>query len=250
MSKSHGKVEEKVTPDGPIQSEVIDDAMREALESVESHPEASREPSAGEASVHEGVTRELEEVKSLLELSTTRGRETLERLKETHDRYLRAAADLENYKKRTMREREEAERFCISQLVRELLPVLDNLDRALEHAGLSENGASLPKDAFTEGVVATRRLFEDTLAKFGVKAFASLGTSFDPNRHEAMQQLETEAQRPGTVARELTRGYLLHDRLLRPALVAVAVAPAKELSAPSVSTAEAEDPRGEGETAS
>jgi molecular chaperone GrpE len=166
----------------------------------------------------EDLQQRLQETEATLEVSGNRARETLDRLKETHERYLRAAADLENYRKRAAREREEAERFGITNLLKELLPVMDNLDRALDH--LSEAEA---QSALGQGVVATRRIFEDVLAKFGVKAFSARGEVFDPNRHEAMQRLETDAVPPGTVAQELLRGYSLNDRLIRPALVSVAV---------------------------
>jgi molecular chaperone GrpE len=166
----------------------------------------------------EDLQQRLQETEATLEVSGSRARETLDRLKETHERYLRAAADLENYRKRAAREREEAERFGISSLLKELLPVMDNLDRALDH--LSEAEA---QSALGQGVVATRRIFEDVLAKFGVKPFTAKGEVFDPNRHEAMQRLETDVVPPGTVAQELLRGYTLNDRLIRPALVSVAV---------------------------
>jgi molecular chaperone GrpE len=146
-----------------------------------------------------------------------RARETLDRLKESHERHLRAAADLENYKRRAVREKEEVERFGIQKLLKDLLPVIDNLDRALEHGEV--------KGPLGEGVAATRRIFEETLGRHGVKGFTTVGEAFDPNRHEAMQQVETSEVAPGTVVSEMVRGYLLNDRLVRPALVAVAVAP-------------------------
>ena len=135
-----------------------------------------------------------------------------------HERHLRAAADLENYKRRAGREKEEVERFGIQKLLKDLLPVIDNLDRALEHGEV--------KGPLGEGVAATRRIFEETLGRYGVKGFSSVGEPFDPNRHEAMQQVATAEMAPGTVVSEMVRGYMLHDRLVRPALVSVAVAPA------------------------
>ena len=148
-----------------------------------------------------------------------RARETMTRLKDSHDRHLRAAADLENYKKRALREREEVERFGIQKLLKDLLPVMDNLDRALEHADAS--------NVLTEGVVATRRLFEEALARYGVKTFTTVGQPFDPTQHEAMQRVTTSEVAPGTVVSEMVRGYTLHGRLVRPALVSVASAPAE-----------------------
>jgi molecular chaperone GrpE len=180
---------------------------------------------------NEELEKELAEVKATLELSATRAKETLDRLKDTHERQLRAVADLENYKKRAAREREEAEKFAIGKLVKELLSVLDNLDRALEHSAAAassevQGGPGGPGEgALATGVQDTRRLFEDILAKFGVRGFSAKGLPFDPNRHEAIQQVPTSEVPPGTVATEIARGYLLNDRLLRPALVGVAAAP-------------------------
>lgn len=158
----------------------------------------------------ENLQQRLREAEAALEASA--------QLRDSHDKYLRAAADLENYRKRAMREREEAERYGNTALLKELLPVMDNLDRALDH--LSESEAH---SALGQGVAATRRIFEDVLGKFGVKAFTAKGEVFDPNRHEAMQRVPTDKVAPGLVAQELLRGYTLNDRLIRPALVSVAI---------------------------
>ncbi|HUB07398.1 MAG TPA: nucleotide exchange factor GrpE [Myxococcales bacterium] len=218
---------------GHFEADVADDVIRAALESVERHSAkpagelpvevavaAAEETVEEEAKSVEALTAELKETKATLELSVERAKETLERLKDTHERQLRAVADLDNYKKRAAREREEAEKFAIGKLVKELLPVLDNFDRALEHAGTA------PDQALAQGIAATRKLLEDTLAKFGVKGFSAKGQPFDPNRHEAVQRVESAELPPNTVAQEIVRGYHLHDRLLRPAMVVVSTAPA------------------------
>jgi molecular chaperone GrpE len=215
----------EVKPDAGELAGDVSDAMRAALESVERAEGSGGAPSPS-APAGPGIAvleKELREVRAQLDLSVERARETLERLKETHERHLRAAADLENYKKRAVREKEEVERFGIQRLLKDLLPVMDNLDRALEHAGQIQG-------PMAEGVAATRRIFEETLGRHGVKGFTAVGQSFDPTRHEAMQQVETSAAAPGTVVSEMVRGYLLHDRLVRPALVAVAIAPAAAAS--------------------
>jgi molecular chaperone GrpE len=100
------------------------------------------------------------------------------------------------------------------------LPVVDNFDRALEHAKSSGDMKSLET-----GVAMVRKLFEDALARHGVKAFDSVGKLFDPNFHEAMGQMETKDAPPNTVMKELVRGFTLNDRLVRPALVMVAKPP-------------------------
>jgi molecular chaperone GrpE len=232
-------------PSGHFEADVGEDVIRAALESVQRHsapapasppgveievgaegadvdddaqPPVEGEPQAPRS--NDELEKELKEVKATLELSAELAKETHGRLKDTHERQLRAVADLDNYKKRAAREREEAEKFAIGKLLKELLPVLDNLDRALEHAA-----ATAAEGPLATGVQATRKLFDDILGKFGVKSFSAKGQPFDPNRHEAMQQIPTSEVPPGTVAKEIVRGYLLNDRLLRPALVGVAVAP-------------------------
>jgi len=139
------------------------------------------------------------------------------------DLYLRERADLENSRKRSQREKEEAIRFANDRLLKEMIPVLDNLERAVDHAGEQENDQGL-----LEGVNMTISMFRKVLDEFGVKPIESVGTAFDPNLHQAMGQLETEEQPPNAVAVELQKGYLLNDRLLRPSLVMVAKPPAAD----------------------
>jgi molecular chaperone GrpE len=136
-------------------------------------------------------------------------------LEATKERWLRAQADLENYKKRAQRERQEALRYGSEGLLRELLPVIDNLERALEHA------RSLPAaGALVEGLELVRRGMIETLERHGVRPVEAHGTAFDPNVHQAIEHVESEHP-PNTIVGEHQRGYALHDRLLRPALVSV-----------------------------
>lgn len=133
------------------------------------------------------------------------------------DRHLRAVADGENLKKRTQREKAEVIRFANEALLRDILPILDNLERAVEHAELGGNGASV-----VEGVQLTIRLFSDVLERYGVRAIsAAVGCSFDPTIHEAVALEPDAGLPPNTVIRQQQKGYQLHDRLLRPARVAV-----------------------------
>jgi len=134
-----------------------------------------------------------------------------------YDLYVRARADLENYRKRAQKEKEDLARFANENLIREVLPVLDNLERALDHAGSDDADMK----GLREGVQMTVSQFQKALEKFGVSALVSVGKPFDPAHHEAMGQMETTEQPSNMVAKELQRGYLLHDRLLRPALVMV-----------------------------
>lgn len=136
------------------------------------------------------------------------------------DKLLRERADLENYRKRASREKEELLNYGVKSIIEEILPVVDNLERALEHA--NEDG--LP--ALVEGVRMTHSLLMTALKKYGVCAVeGSCGTLFDPAFHQAMNQVETSDQPPNTIAHELQKGYLLKERLLRPAMVSVACAP-------------------------
>lgn len=137
------------------------------------------------------------------------------------DLYLRERADLENARKRHQREKEDAIRFANDRLLKEMIPVLDNLERAVEHAGQ----AGVENQGLLEGVNMTISQFRKALEDFGVKPIKAIGDVFDPNLHQAMGQVESAEQAPNTVVTEFQKGYLLHDRLLRPSLVMVAKAP-------------------------
>jgi molecular chaperone GrpE len=145
--------------------------------------------------------------------------DALERDKrELHDRLLRTAAEFENFKKRTKKESDEASTRGREQLLKELLPALDNLERALKHAPAG--------DPLAVGVMQTEKQLLQALEKFGVVRFTSVGKPFDPSMHDAIQQVETTEHAPGVVAQEFASGYMIGQRLLRPAMVAVAKAPA------------------------
>jgi molecular chaperone GrpE len=179
----------------------------------------------------EQVRAELEQARAQLEFSQTKSRETMERLKESHERALRATADLENYKKRAQKEKEEVQKFGSERLLKDFLPVVDNLDRALEAAQKSTDF-----DSLRTGVEMTRKLFDTAFGKHGVKSFSAAGQPFDPRLHEAMQQVESAAVPAGHVLYEAVRGYTLHERLMRPALVVVARAPAVQPPAPEATS--------------
>ncbi|HEX9402422.1 MAG TPA: nucleotide exchange factor GrpE [Anaeromyxobacter sp.] len=215
---------------GAFQADIPVDAVQEALRSVEriakGDAHAPAEAAAGEGAAvavevepadADGLAREVETLKAQVELSTAKGRETLERLKEEHDRYLRAAADHDNYKKRAAKERDEVQKFGNERLLKDLFPVVDGLDRAL--------AAAPPDDPLVEGVRLVRASLEQALAKHGVSSFSALGEKFDPAHHEALLQVPTREKPPGTVVLEHARGFRLNDRLVRPAMVGVAVEP-------------------------
>lgn len=138
------------------------------------------------------------------------------------DRWMRAAADLENYKKRAAREREEVVKFGNERVLKDLLPVLDDLDRTIQVAAASAtDNAAL--QTFLDGVRLTQKKFLTQLEKSGVEAFEVVGKPFDPNQHEAVQQVPSDSVPAGAVAMEIRRGFFLNGRLLRPALVAVSL---------------------------
>ncbi|MDF1580485.1 MAG: nucleotide exchange factor GrpE [Desulfuromonadales bacterium] len=141
---------------------------------------------------------------------------------ENRDQYLRACAELENFRKRAQREKEDICRFANEKILREMLPVIDNLGRAIEHA----DGEAADSKGLIEGIQLTLDQFAKVLDQFGVKEIAALGAPFDPAFHEAMGQIESAEHPVNSVAQVFQKGYLLNERLLRPALVMVAKAPA------------------------
>jgi molecular chaperone GrpE len=146
-----------------------------------------------------------------------------EEARKNWDLYLRERADLENFRRRAQKEKEDLARFANENILRELLPVLDNLERAIEHARL-ESGAG--EEGLRQGVEMTLGLFAKSLEKFGVTPIQAEGAPFDPAWHEAMGQLESADHPVNAVVKELQKGYQLNGRLLRPTLVMLAKAPA------------------------
>lgn len=216
---------------GNFRADIPDDAIAAALRSVERGGRAPDDRPAGdpgqpgepvEVEVGPGddpasePPDELQSLRAQLELSQELSREGQKKLAEVHDRWVRAVADLENYKKRAARERDEVQKFGAEKLLKDLLPVMDNLDRAL--------AAAAPDDPLVAGVKLVRSTFEQALSRHGVKAFSAMGQPFDPARHEALMQVPSPGVAPGTVVLEHARGFTLNERLVRPAMVGVSVA--------------------------
>jgi len=143
-------------------------------------------------------------------------------LADSKDRYMRLYAEFENYKKRSQRDQLDYTKYATEKVIKDLLPVIDNLERAVSHAKSSHADA-----AIVGGLDLIVRQFRDALVKSGVEPIEALGRAFDPAVHEALAQVETGDQEPDTVVEEAQRGYLLHGRVLRPSLVTVAKAPAQ-----------------------
>ena len=140
-----------------------------------------------------------------------------EELQIYQDKYIRLAAEFENYKRRAQRDQSDAIRYANESLLKNLLSTLDNLERAIQCG--KDAGAS---GSLLEGVELTHKQFLETIEKLGVRQVSSAGSLFDPNMHQAVAQVESETVAPNTVVEEFQKGYFLHDRILRPAMVTVA----------------------------
>ncbi len=140
--------------------------------------------------------------------------------KDIYDRLLRTTADLDNLRKRTRKEIDQAKADARQKTLLEVLPVVDNLERAVAHAGEAADAK-----AIADGVALVLRQFGQALERMGVTPLEAAGKPFDPNIHEAVSQTASPDHPPGTVVAELQKGYMLGDRLLRPALTVVSTGP-------------------------
>lgn len=184
----------------------------EAAEAADAEPEPELE--IVPQPVSDALERELEELRGRLasaEEESGRMREVL----------LRKTADFDNLKRRTEREKSDYFKYALAETFRDLLAVVDNFHRATAHA---DSGG----EEFRAGVVMIERQLGDVLKKYGLAEIPALGLAFDPNVHEAVVREETETVAPGTVLEVLQKGWILNDRLLRPALVKVAAAPSPQ----------------------
>jgi len=141
-------------------------------------------------------------------------------LAELKDRHLRLAAEFDNFRRRNLKERQDLHNYANENLVKELLPAVDNLERAVVHGRKEEQRAD--SENLLQGVELTYRSLVQILARFGVVEIEAEGKPFDPQVHEAVRRVSSNEHAPGTVVEVYQKGYLLKDRLLRPAMVAVA----------------------------
>jgi molecular chaperone GrpE len=139
---------------------------------------------------------------------------------EAKDRYLRLYAEFENYKRRAQRDQQDYTKFAAEKVLKELLPVLDNLERAVSHAREAHADASI-----VDGMALIVRQFHDVLQKCGCEPIEAVGKPFDPAFHQALAQIESAEREPETVVDEAQRGYVLHGRILRPSMVTVSRKP-------------------------
>ena len=159
----------------------------------------------------EGERKELTPQEKLQEQLSEKTRKAAE----NYDKWLRLLAEFDNFKKRTQKEKADLMKFSNESLLRSILPILDNLERAIDHGKGSKENTSL-----LEGLEITLRQFLNTLERFGVKPLAARGEVFYPEKHEAVSQQESDEE-PNRVISEIEKGYIYHDRLLRPARVIV-----------------------------
>ena len=183
-------------------------------------PEAAVADTAGEVAEHGAQPAEVEAAAPATSELEAKIAGLEKDKKDNWDRYLRAAADLENLRKRQKREMDDVRLESKGRVLKEMLPVVDNLERAIEHA-TSQAGTN----PIVEGVQLVLRQFLTAFERLDVTPIEAGGQPFDPNLHEAISQQESD-QAPGTVVQVLQRGYKSGDRLLRPALVVVAKAKA------------------------
>jgi molecular chaperone GrpE len=148
---------------------------------------------------------------------------------ELKDRLLRALAEAENTRRRTEREKQDATQYAVTKFARDMLSVADNLKRALDAFPPEARGAAAPQvKAVLEGVEATERHLQTTLERHGVKQIDTNGARFDPNLHQAIAEVPADGKQPGSIVNVVQTGYLIADRLLRPAMVTVARAAGSE----------------------
>lgn len=206
-SSESGSAEPQVRPPRDTSGEII---------AVDLDPPGDSDPDTDELPA---MDAEAPEQDPLVELQ--------EQLDKKQNQLLRVAADFDNYKKRSRRDTREAAFQARNELLQELLPLIDNMELALTHVAEDSEDENDAK-SLREGVEMVLRQFQTVMERHEVKAFDSLGKPFDPNFHEALQQRETDEHPPGAIVEEYRRGYLMGDRLIRPAMVVVAAAPASD----------------------
>lgn len=201
---------------GPRPGSDLAEALEEAAESVQAtEPQPEPETTAAGA-VTEAMLKAKHELEDVLE-------QTRKEAESFREKWLRAAADLENYRKRAAREREDVQKFGNEKLLRDFLPVVDDLERGIE--AVMNTDEAKAKEQMLDGVRLVRKKFIAQLERHGVTTFDAEGEVFDPALHEAVQQIPAEIE-AGRVVSQLQRGFKLNERLLRPAIVVVSLGPA------------------------
>lgn len=205
----------------------LDEALEDATKAVDQA--AGREPGVED---DEEAVAEAEDRSPAADDHQQRIQKLEEELRQARDRHMRALADFDNFRKRAEREKESLRRYAIFDPLRAFLDVVDNIDRAMDASG--------GVDDIKQGLAMTRRGLDDLLTKLDVEPIAAVGEAFDPTVHEAVMREESSAVTVPTVTAELQKGYLLHDRLLRPAMVQVAMPAAGAAPSAAEETADAD----------
>jgi len=208
------KKKSEESEDGPSvePGEELAEALREASEAV-SDPAAPAEPESGEEPAP-GPEAQLEALRAELD--------------QTQDRFVRLQAEFDNFRRRSLKERQESLQYGHQNLVKDLLATVDNLERALGH---SAEDASSDAESVVQGIELVKRELLGALGKHGVKVIEPQEEAFDPTYHEAMGQLPHASLAPNTVVEVLQKGYMINDRMLRPARVLVARKPTEQEAA-------------------
>lgn len=186
---------------------------KEPSEAAEDAKEAAEEPS-----IASDQTIEIESLRSEIEKKS-------QQAKENYDKYVRLYAEFENYKKRMVKDHADFLKSANERLIKDILPVIDNLERAVEHAKEPSEGSKGELQdikGLIAGIELTVKQFKDILGSLGVEEVKSVGEPFDPTRHEAVSHVETDKYDNNIIINEFQKGYLLNNRILRPAMVSVA----------------------------
>ena len=208
-NQNESETENMLQEDQELQeNEKIDEAEK-VSEEVSASAEATDE---GDDSVDEET-----EVSDREPTVEERAADAESKYKEMQDRYLRLNAEFDNYKKRMMRENSDRLKYFNMELIKELLPSVDNLERAISHAG-DENS---DLENMIEGLQMVYKGMQEAFGKFGVSEIESIGKEFDPNCHQAVGMIESQDVPENHVAEECLKGYYLHDRIIRPTMVRV-----------------------------
>lgn len=195
-----------------VQDTVTEETMEETLENT---------PNTGESGSAEEAVNPEQEI-PVTESADEAGSAELEKLQaevlEHQQRTLRVQADFDNFRRRTQKEKEDLGKYASSKLITELLPVIDNFERALQ---ASEENPEF--ESFSKGVSMIFRQLESVLATEGLTAMKSVGEPFNPEYHQAIMQVESDEYEEGIVVEEVQKGYMLKDKVLRPAMVKVSM---------------------------
>lgn len=224
-------------------SDEMEAALREATESVEARQSGRRGEGQGKGGGSSADKMLLEALSEELQTGKQQFEELTKEKDDLQERLLRLQAEFENFRRRGLKERQEAHNYGHQNLVKDLLPTVDNLERAIAaSAGSAEGSGGEDLQALLQGIELVQREFLGVLGKYGVARIEAANRPFDPNVHEAMTQIVDDSVPSGTVVQVLEEGYKLRDRMLRPSRVVVskqseAAAPQ---SAPEVDPSEAE----------